>query len=140
MPRAPRLARPIADAAVRWQRVTSQAGAFTVSMPGPPAEDRQRIDTASGPVDFVILTVAEGDAVYAVAWGDYPAAAGRLKPARVLDDARDRALARGSGRLVAERPIDFDGNPGRELEVQTHPAADATLVSRVRLILVGSRL
>jgi hypothetical protein len=123
-----------------WQRVTSAPGAFSVAMPAAPASQSERVETAYGVVVADALVVVAGDMFYAVAWADYPPETSRARPARVLDDVRDRARARGRGRLVSERSFTFDGYPGRYVELETHPVPEVTMVSRARLILVGTRL
>jgi hypothetical protein len=123
-----------------WQRVTSAPGAFSVAMPGPPTAQSERVETAYGVVVVEALSVSAGDMFYAVAWADYPPETSRARPARVLDDVRDRARARGRGRLVADRPFTFAGYPGRDVELESHPVPEMTMVSRARLVLVGTRL
>ena len=123
-----------------WQRIASEAGAFSVAMPAPPTAQTERVETAFGVVVVDALAVAFGDMFYAVAWADYPPETRRVRPTRVLDDIRDRARARSHGRVLAERPIRLGGYPGREVEIESHPVPDVTMVSRARLILVGTRL
>jgi hypothetical protein len=123
-----------------WQLVTSAPGAFAVAMPVAPTPQTERVETAYGVVVVNALSAAIGDMFYAVAWADYPPETSRARPARVLDEVRDRARARSRGRVVTERAISFSGYPGRDVEIESHPVPDVTMLSRARLVLVGTRL
>lgn len=123
-----------------WRRITSTPGAFSVAMPVAPTPQTERVETAYGVVVVDALSAAFGDMFYAVAWADYPPETRWARPARVLDEVRDRARARSRGRVIAERPISFAGYPGRDVEIESHPIPDVTMVSRARLVLVGTRL
>jgi hypothetical protein len=139
--RVPRLATGVPPEPLPgWQRIASTAGGFSVAMPATPTAQTERVETAYGVVVVDALSATVGDMFYAVAWSDYPPETRRARPGRLLDEVRDRARRRGNGRVVAERSFTFAGYPGRDVEIESHPVPDVTMLSRARLILVGTRL
>lgn len=121
-----------------WKTFTSKEGGFTVSLPCTPAEERQRVQTATGHLDVVVF-VAEGpnETSYVVGYSDLPAA--EVKPGsekRRLDFARDGAVAKARGTLRSERLFEQAGHPGRELVIEQKTGT----VVRLRILVVGRRL
>ena len=121
-----------------WTTHTSKDGGFSISLPRAPTESKQRVKTATGQLDVVLL-VAEGKngAAYVVSYSDFPPA--EVKPGtenKRLDFARDGAVASARGRLLSEKRIEVEGHPAREVVI----AGKGETVVRQRLVAVGARL
>ncbi len=120
-----------------WQEFSSKEGAFSVSMPGAPAEKRQLFDTRSGSVEAHFFTLEHGSAVYMVVYGDYPEAPlAAADKDRILDSARDGAVGNIQGTLLDERTVTLSGHPGREARIQSF---DGRLELLMRIYLVNAR-
>jgi hypothetical protein len=128
-----------AHAADEWKTLTSEKGAFTISMPGTPTESQQTYDTDAGPVTATLymLELDGGNVAYLAGFNDFDKkqVAGK-DPQDMLDGARDGAVANVQGTLVKETKITLDGNPGREILVQ----APGDMLVYARVYLVKNRL
>ncbi len=113
-----------------WKAFVSKEGRFQVQMPTAPAEQKQRVKTATGQVE-VHLFLAEGSAAtFVLSYSDFPANEVKAgDEAKRLDFARDGAVSSARGKLRSERKIDLDGVPGRELVIDG--ASDTVLKVRV---------
>jgi hypothetical protein len=121
-----------------WSVYTSKEGGFSVALPGKPAENKQRVMTATGHLD-VYLFVVEGksDAAYVVSYSDLPAAEAKAGTAeKRLDFAREGAVSNARGKLRTEKKIEIDGFPGRELIIET----DKDVVIKMRIYAAKQRL
>jgi len=113
-------------------------GRCSVLFPGPPEEETETTDTPGGPVETHSFSVNRVDAAYLVMYVDRRVpVGGEVTPDAILDAVRDGALANVGGKLLEERPIKFEGHPGRELKAEAGPG---TTILRFRMILVGRRL
>jgi hypothetical protein len=120
-----------------WRVFTSNEGSFTIHLPGPPSESKQRVPTAAANLDVHLFVVeTKDDRAYVVSYCDLPAA--EVKPGneeKRLDLAREGAVTNSRGKLRSEKEYKVDGYPGRELEID----ADKTQI-RMRIIVVNQRL
>ena len=106
-----------------WKEFSSDAGGFTVLMPGTPTSTVEGVDTALGKIPQVHFTLETGTAAYLVNYADFPVSSD--DPARVsraLDAGRDTMLAEQPGtKLLSEKEIVLDGHPGREWVFRDDP-------------------
>jgi hypothetical protein len=122
------------------EKVTSKEGKFTVLLPKNPETQTSNVTSAVGEIQLVIVSATLGDSWYAAAYADYPAEALKnADSAKLLDGARDGAVANVNGKLIKEDKITLGKakHPGRELLIQ---APDGKIYARMRMYLVGNRL
>jgi hypothetical protein len=123
--------------AIQWQEMYSEAGAFSVQMPGQPTHSSQTVDTPNGPIEVHSFLMEHGEAAYLVTYSDYPEGYAEAFDAELLlDDSRDGAVANIQGSLVQEQPIQYGAYPGRELVIE----GQDNIVVHSRVYIVNSRL
>ncbi|HUV06222.1 MAG TPA: hypothetical protein VMX75_00755 [Spirochaetia bacterium] len=126
---------------LRWKEFSSEAGAFSVLMPGKPEEQTHTLNTAAGDIKLTIYASEMGESlVFFVSYSDYPPeVAGSAVPGGLLRAARDSTVQSQGGKLLASYGIALGGHPGlsyvAEAKVQGREA-----VLRARNFMVGSRL
>ena len=119
------------------QEYSSTAGRFSIRFSGVPREFEETEETSVGTlVSLTVLFVK--DIAESVSYRDYP---GNLElPSlikRVLDDARDRGLARFAKeepRILSETDVSVEGHPGRLVRVEVK---DQTL--QFKILVVANR-
>ena len=113
-------------------------GSFQASFPAEPTKVIRTVDSTMGETDVTSYTATEKQQTFTVAVADYPAenieGAGKDK---FLDQARDVAVEKASGKLQNEKPFDHKGHPGREITISMSGGKGSY---RCRMILVGNRL
>jgi hypothetical protein len=106
-------------AQITWQTVDRTADGFRVEMPIDTREIQIPAYNQSGGTDQVnmIYSNPSSDTTFSVAWADDPPVirAGGRNPDRILDMARDEALARTQTSLVTETNSTPGGYPARDL-------------------------
>lgn len=125
-----------------WKDFTSEAGKFSVQMPGVPEEKTQPVNVAKlGNVNMFTYTLEQSDGAYMAAYNDYPMGLfAQVSPDKVLDGARDGAVGNvEGGKLVSEQKITIDGYPGRDI-VAEGTKGSITFVIKARIYLVNYRL
>jgi len=129
-----------------WETFSSPKGGFAVSMPSPPVEKKQVVNTPIPQLDVYSFTVElkgnpaahRGAVFYAVYYSDYPDThVQQTEPEKILDAARDGGVASSRGHLISELIISLDGYPGRDIRIAL-PTIRA--VMRFRIYLVRQRL
>lgn len=130
-----------APAAGQWQALRDPKSRFAAQFPSKPKYSTQELDTAAGKLTMHqwIVEVDAGKRAFLLIYADFPGPAAGADPKTVLDAARDGGVNNIHGELVQETSIKIDGHPGREFTVRGK-AGDTTVVLRVRIYLVGSRL
>src|SRR5215472_14829373 len=117
----------------RWKTFASEAGAFSVLMPGTPVATQS--ETAAGSALKVNIVSSEGrdGSSYLCSYLDYPSTP---EPNAAFDTTRDGSIRAVQGRIVAERMLTIGENPAREFqaELPSHDVIDE------RYVLVGQRL
>jgi hypothetical protein len=116
----------------------SVSGGFSVRFPSnrqPEIEDKS---IAGGLSTLHFFKVQAGMSAYIIGYNDLPSLTGRT-PKKVLDDARDGALASVGGTLDEENVLNLDGNVGRELKISATKSG-ISLKQRLRMYLVNKRL
>ncbi len=125
-----------------WKDFKSEAGAFSVQLPGTPVEKTEPVNVAKlGTINMVTYTLEQKDGAYMAAYNDYPYGLfEQTTPDKVLDGARDGAVRNvQDGKLVSEQKIELDGNPGRDI-VAEGMQQNITFVVKARIYLVKYRL
>lgn len=117
-----------------WMAFSSKPGRFSVSVPATPTEKPQFVGQQK-----VTRFIAEdkNKGVYVISFSDYPDA--DLKKdllQKRLDQARDGAVASVNGMLKAEKAIQLEGHPGRELAIESA----GVVIVRMRMFVVDRRL
>ena len=129
---APRLA-----AAQEWKPYSSDECRCSALVPGTPQLRNQPMRTNLGNLDAKMVTLEVPDAFYAIAFVDYPKdKLGKTAPDKLLDGARDGAVANVKGKLASEAKVTMNGFPGRELRIE----APGDLVLAARIYMVQERL
>jgi hypothetical protein len=120
---------------------TSDPGGFAISTPVTLEASQQSVNTEAGSIEIQTYVAEDREAVYVVAYSDYPPdLVAQNDPATLLDGSRDGAVSNVGGTLISEDTIDLKGNPGRSLiiDTQTETREEATVYAR--LYLVENRL
>ncbi|MDY6786402.1 MAG: hypothetical protein SW833_28480, partial [Cyanobacteriota bacterium] len=121
--------------ATNWQDFTSTQGSFTVSLPGNPTEEIEPADPARGMLETgSYVWESEADEIaYGVFYKVLPIAPTTEQISGFLDSFRDDFVSEAfiDGQLIAERPIDIESYPGREIAVE---GSDGYVEARVYLV------
>lgn len=121
-----------------WQAVKTEGLGFKIEMPGDPKVEEETVDLGDGQsAKMRTIQILSPQAIYDVTIADYPAGmAQSIGTDKVLDNARDGALANAPGPLKGESKVVFAGHPARELLV------DMTMGMTLRsyIFLVQDRL
>jgi hypothetical protein len=120
-----------------FEMYRSQEGRFSVLFPGEPKRILQSVDTPVGKIDLVLYQAGSKKTGFIVGYSDYPQEViDKSNLGKMLDGARDGAVGNVGGELIDEMELEFQGYPGREVEIDV---AGKTTV-RSRLILIDNRL
>jgi hypothetical protein len=118
-----------------WKLHESRSCACSILMPGSPKESQQTYPTDAGDVvaTLFILELEGGSVAYLLGYNDYKAElVASSDPQVMLDGARDGAVSNVSGKLISEKKITLDGNPGRELKIEA--PQDNVVFARVYMV------
>jgi hypothetical protein len=130
-------AQPQENLPTGWRVFNSKEGGFAVSLPGAPAQSKQRVLTAAATLEVHVFAAEAKEGAFIVSYCDVPA--DEVKPGsedKRLDLARDGAVSNARGKLKREKDTKLDGHPGRELEIE----ADKGQRIRMRIIVANRRL
>lgn len=135
-PRDPR-ARP---ATIQWQQLDRSGEGFKVEMPVDVKQIRIPAYTETGGTQQVEMIFSNPDAetTFSVTWQDDPpvARATGQAPDKLLEMARDGAVARTQTTLVSEQASNTQGFPGRSFEARNTGGG----VMNAQLVYAGHRL
>jgi hypothetical protein len=120
-PIAPALPPPRPVAADAWLAFASERWEFTAEFPGPPTTDVMSVPTVAGPLEMHMFTSELGGWAYMISVMDGPQTGKPVAPGKVLDGARDGAVANIRGKLLAEQQLEHSGLPARRLEIVATP-------------------
>ena len=127
-------------AVINWQKVDRTPDGFKVDMPSDVREIQIPAYNESGGSEQVsmIFSYPNSETTFSVAWADNPPVVrvNNRVPDRILDMARDDALARTQTTLVSESRITPGGFPARDFVARNSGGG----VMNSRLISAGSRL
>jgi hypothetical protein len=123
---------------------TSREGKYEVKFPGKVKEQSQVAPTPVGKVKiFLAVCERSPDLAYLVSYVDYPAAAVKAPPQKVLAGVRD-GNARPGGKVLSDKEIAFGRGklPGRDVLIEKPGLLGRGLEGhfRNRMILRGARL
>jgi hypothetical protein len=125
---------------ITWQQVDRAPDGFKVEMPTDIRQIQIPAYNGSGGTEQVdmISSYPDSDTSFSVAWADHPPVerVNGAVPERILDMARDGALARTQTTLISESRTSRQGYPARDFAGRNEGGG----VFNARLILAGSRL
>ena len=123
------LGEPVATTATTLPALVSHPGGwFTISLPGQGKVETQTAQTAAGPVDISVLTVASDENGYAVSHHDVP------KGGYDLNGAAKGAAAEVKGTLTDLSPVSYKGNSGLDFRVAGAAEGKGTVFSRIIVV------
>lgn len=123
------------------QEFKSEAGSFAVTAPKTLQESTHDLELQSGKTTLYLFSTQEDNIGYFVSYCDYPPETmqhGDLE--KMLDGSRDGALSNAKGTLLSETRITLEGNPGRELLMETVDESGRPAAIKGRLFMVKNRL
>jgi len=123
------------------QEIKIGTGGFSIETPLVLKEEPvQAINVSCGKVDVHLFSADKGDKSYFAAYYDYPSdCVSKVGADKIFDQRRDGMMASILGKLLYEKKISLDGNPGRELEVSAETKGGVYLL-KSHLFLVGNRI
>ncbi|HSD82279.1 MAG TPA: hypothetical protein VLG46_00370 [Anaerolineae bacterium] len=121
-----------------WQEHQSQAGRYSVLMPGKPKEQMQSMDSDIGTLELHIALFEDRSGAYMVAYVDYPV---DLVQFGILDGVEQSIATNIDGKLTRQIDFPLGAYPGREAELAA-PAQGArpAVFVKIRYFLVSNRL
>jgi hypothetical protein len=121
-----------------WIAFTSPGGDFTVSAPGRIAHKSELLKTAAGTLTLHTYSLnRENQGMFAVETMDFPRnVIDRADPNRLLDGARNGALAMSKTVLVSESDVVRGSVTGREIHTRS---ADGKVSLTMQIFVVGVR-
>jgi hypothetical protein len=134
---APPTGRP---ASITWQKVDRPADGFRVEMPTNVSQIQipaYNENSSAAPVNM-IFSNPDAATTFSVSWADHPpvAHASGSSPGKILEAARDGAVARTQTSIVSQDEFNIQGFPGREFSSRNSAGG----VLNARLLYAGSRL
>jgi hypothetical protein len=124
------------DKLAPFEEFRSDAGNFSILMPGKPKTEKQTVETAVGSVDMIMYTAGSRKAGCAVAFTDYPQQlVDSTDPQKLLEGAKNGAIKNVKGKLVSETKVSFNGLPARDMVIEVPSEGIIT----ARLIIASPR-
>ncbi len=129
------------DPLARWKLFTSPDGGFSVRMPGDPSPGVQSVPTAAGTLTLHTFLWQDETSAFYAGYADYPPALVQgANVKRLLDGARDGAIAMVHGTLIGEQDVTMAGMPARQVVIQaSYPASLQTITVTARFGMAGNR-
>lgn len=117
-----------------WETFTSDAGHFSVLMPGRPQPNEAKQDSPHGPYTVHLFTARADRRVYLVGWVDYDPNF-RFDTQKELEVNRDNFVKGVKGQLTGTtKPIKLGDHPGIEFTAESEQA-----LFRSRVYIIGRR-
>ncbi|MGI8924297.1 MAG: hypothetical protein ACR2HJ_09730 [Fimbriimonadales bacterium] len=121
----------------KWNTFRSEDGRFTVTMPGRPDGSRKMVKGDAASVKLHVFMASTESESFVVTYADYERFDGnRANVDRILDAARDGAVANARGSLISEKKIMIGGRPGRSILFTTGTGKHI----QEKILLVNNRL
>lgn len=119
-----------------WTEFKSEAGGFSLLMPGEPTEEVQTQPTEVGDIDIHMFTYETQDTAYMGGYNLLPQAIVDLsEPNAMLDSACNGQVSSTGGVEVSRQEIALGAYPGRDLEIRIEDASGVkTLHTRIYLV------
>ncbi|HEX8709027.1 MAG TPA: hypothetical protein VF723_12340 [Pyrinomonadaceae bacterium] len=114
-----------------WQ--TLNENGFSVNMPGKASKNEQNVASAAGPITIHLYTLENKGEGFIVGYSEYPPAVfDAASSDKLLDAARQGAIANVQGQVTNERKINLGDIPGREITGNS-PSQNVSFTARVYL-------
>lgn len=122
---------------VSWREFSQPEFGFSVRLPGEPFKNRVKVNPNDPRLDMHFwMAKGEGALIYQAAFQQLLAAPDDAAQIKILlDSFRDGVVSGAEGKVVSEKQITLDGNPGRELRVKAE-----NMKGVARIYLIGSRI
>ncbi|MBK7830599.1 hypothetical protein [Nannocystis sp.] len=138
-PVAPHVVAPPIAAPAPWVAFSSERWNFSAEFPVAPDSETLSLPTPAGPQTMDIFSCEHELWAYMISVVDGPATGG-TSSAKLLDSARDGAVANVRGRLVRETQQEHHGLPARRVEIVADAAPEAGGQQRlIGLLLLRQR-
>ena len=118
-----------------WKQYTFSDDGFAASYPLLPNTERKTVQTSAGVFELRSHTAQSGDTALIISDCDYGTAVAGKTSAEMLLGAKNSTLSNSAARLVSEREIALDKNPGLQFEAES-----SAVHFTVRMYLVGTTL
>lgn len=118
-----------------WKSYSYPEDGFRASFPSAPAENRENVDTATGPVELRTYLVELNQAALFIGVADYGQKAAGNDTDEMLEGAKDGALQTSGAHLTSETKITLGTYRGLQFEAATDSAH-----FYARIYLVGTLL
>ncbi len=119
-----------------WKEYSSKEDSMAYSMPADPTPDTQTQDSAIGKITIKSYILEQSNCALMVMVTVYTdQVLQQATPAKVLATVRDGAMGHINGKVVSEKQIAIDGNPGIAFDFDS-----AQYHGTYRIYLVGKRL
>lgn len=103
-----------------WKEVSSRQGRFRVLFPGSPRLHQRTMASPVGPVDDTAYLLDTPDRSVMVSFADFTGYARKDADLMgIIQEGRDAVRKHLRGVLVQEKDIQLNGNPGKEVAIQT---------------------
>jgi len=119
-----------AEAGAAWTRFTSEAGRFSVLIPGTPQDKAETEQSEHGPYTTHLLMLKDTKNVFLIGWVDYPPTFNFNRQAE-MEMNRDNFVKGVEATLLDTRPLTIDGYKAIEFTAET---ADKIFKSRVYMV------
>lgn len=116
-----------------WSTFTSEAGRFSVLMPGTPSDSSTTVPSQPGPYTTHLFVLRNGANVFVVGWVDYDPGFNFERHAE-LEANRDNFVKNLKATLLETRNLKIDGYHAIEFKAETEDR-----VFRSRVYMVGRR-
>ena len=105
-----------------WKLYPYNADGFQAAFPALPEIQKKDVPTDAGPLELRSYTVQFGSTILYIGVCDYGAAAAGKSTEQMLEGAKNGALINSGSRLVEEKSISLDGNPGVAFDARSDSA------------------
>lgn len=119
----------------QWSQYSYSEDGFAASYPSPPDLQKKTVQTSAGEFEMRSYTAQSRDTALIAAVCDYGAALAEKTSDQVLLGAKNSTLSNSASRLLNEKKITLDTNPGLQFE-----AENSTTHFTVRIYLAGTTL
>ena len=118
-----------------WKEYSFSDDGFAASYPSLPNLEKKTVQTSAGEFELRSHTAQSGDTALIISDCDYGTAVAGKTAAEMLLGAKNSTLSNSASRLVSEKEITLDKNPGLQFE-----AENSAVHFTVRIYVVGTTL